>query len=98
MMNEYVRYMTPFDAQSSTSTTKCICCGGYVNDGWVCDKCLEKYDKSTPDPIKIEQCIFEMKQFIETISSLKKPGVSDKEIMKADRNIALIEAYIARRR
>lgn len=86
------------DYEECTSTTVCVCCGGYVNDGWVCDACQKKYHKSTPDPIKIEQCVYEMKQFIETISNLKKPGVSDTELMKADRNMALIEAYIARRR
>ena len=97
-MNRYVKQMTPFDTQSSTSTTKCICCGGYVNDGWVCDRCLNKYNKSTPDPIKIEQCVSEMKRFIETISNLKKPCVSDTELLKTDRNMALIEAYIKLRR
>lgn len=97
-MSKYIKYMKPFDAQSSTSTTKCICCGGYVNDGWVCDRCLEKYEKSTPDPIKIEQCVSEMKQFITEISNLKHSPVSDMTLLKADRNMALIEAYIARRR
>lgn len=86
------------DYKNSTSTTVCVCCGGYVNDGWVCDACQEKYHKSTLDPIKIEQCIAEMNRFISDISSLKHPPVSDKELLKADRNMALIEAYIARRR
>lgn len=86
------------DYRECTSTTTCVCCGGYVNDGWVCDACQEKYHKSTLDPVKIEQCIAEMNRFISDIASLKHPPVSDRELLKADRNMALIEAYIARRR
>lgn len=87
-----------FDYKDCTSTTTCVCCGGYVNDGWVCDTCQEKYNKSTLDPVKIEQCVAEMNRFISDIASLKHPPVSDRELLKADRNMALIEAYIARRR
>lgn len=86
------------DYKECTSTTTCVCCGGYVNDGWVCEKCQEKYEKATWNPVKIEQCVAEMKQFITEISNLKHSPVSDMTLLKADRNMALIEAYIARRR
>lgn len=87
-----------FDYKNSTSTTVCVCCGGYVNDGWVCEKCQEKYEKTTWNPVKIEQCVAEMKQLITEISNLKHPPVSDMTLLKADQNMALIEAYIAMRR
>ena len=86
------------DVSKYTSTTMCVCCGGYVNDGWVCESCQEKYRKTTLNPVRVEQCISEMKQFLKEINELKRPPVSDTELMKADRNMALIEAYIAGRR
>ena len=86
------------DYRECTSTTTCVCCGGYVNDGWVCDACQEKYQKSTLDPVKIEQCVAEMNRFISDIASLKHPPVSDKELLKIVFIVLMVKAIRFRRR